>query len=272
MDWSLVLVSQGIEPVIDRSPDNGTWVLVVSAEESERATAAIRAYEKENATIWRREIQWTGMLFDWRSAFWWFVVVLVSGAAWDLRPALTDAGIMNFRALLAGQWWRAFTAMTLHADLDHLARNASVGFLLLGLAMGFYGPGRALLAALLAGAGANAIEALFRHGSEFGLGASGMVMACLGLLAAQSLFERHYSAREWIGRGVLAAALLFVLIGLDARSDIAAHVFGLFNGFVLGIVLCLTRNLMRRIRWVDGAAALASAAIVLGAWARAIKG
>src|SRR6185295_492432 len=97
-------------------------------------------------------------------------------------------------------WWRLFTAQLLHADLLHFATNAVFGFLLLGLAMGRYGNGVALLATFLAGAGGNIVSWLVYGASFRGLGASGMVMGALGLLAAQSvaLYKQHPHAWRFI--------------------------------------------------------------------------
>jgi len=52
--------------------------------------------------------------------------------------------------------------------------------------MARFGPGQALLAALLAGAVGNAAGLALRTEHYIGLGASGMVMGGLGLLTAQS--------------------------------------------------------------------------------------
>jgi rhomboid protease GluP len=268
MEWSLVLASQDIEHAIEEG--NGTFALVLGTEDEATAAAAIRAYEQENTTVWRREVKWTGLLFDSRSAMWWVAVALWFLVA-EERPALKQAGTFASEQFKAGEWWRAFTAVTLHADLPHLALNCVTGFVLLGLAMGFYGAGRALLAAFVAGAAANATE-LFLRGEAFrSLGASGMVFGALGLLAAQSLVERHTSAREWIGRGVLAASLLLVLLGLDVRSDILAHVLGFGFGLVIGLPLCWTTGALRSRRWIDRCCVLGTVALVVLAWTLALR-
>jgi len=50
-------------------------------------------------------------------------------------PTLIEAGDMDSAKVLAGQWWRLFTAVTLHADLAHLMGNITFGVIMLGLAM-----------------------------------------------------------------------------------------------------------------------------------------
>src|SRR3954447_7936262 len=160
MDWSLVLVSQGIETVIDQhDPVNG-WGLLVAPNDEAAALAIIRQYRLENRHWpWRPQKLHKGLLFDWTSLAW---VVLVAFFFWlDSRIDLQRTGLMEAPALSHGQWWRPFTAVWLHADLAHLAANATVGLVLLGLTMGCYGTGVGLLAAYLAGAGGNFAKWLF---------------------------------------------------------------------------------------------------------------
>src|SRR5258706_9926496 len=94
---------------------------------------------------------------------------------------------MDGGAVGAGEWWRLFRAPMLHADLPHLAANVVIGLVFLGLTMAIYGPGLALLAALLAGAGGNMTGLILYDRTYLGLGASGMVMGTLGLLAVHTL-------------------------------------------------------------------------------------
>src|SRR5581483_3365473 len=124
-------------------------------------------------------------------------------------------------------------------DLAHLASNAIFGVVLLGLTMGRYGTGVGLLAAYLAGAGGNLLSWLLSTRPHLGLGASGMVMGCLGLLAVQSvsLWRRTSRAgQEFLG-GLLSGVMLFVLLGLAPGTDVMAHFGGFVSGLLLGGVL-----------------------------------
>src|SRR5204863_7159993 len=67
LDWSLVLISQGIESTVVQRPEDGAWILQLEPGEVDRAQQSITAYERENTTIWRHELKWTGLLFDARS-------------------------------------------------------------------------------------------------------------------------------------------------------------------------------------------------------------
>ena len=95
---------------------------------------AARLYEFENRRWpWRQEVFQTGVLFDWASLAW----VLLLCVFWlaDGPANLRDAGLMDSAAVSRGQWWRLFTAIWLHGDVAHLAANATIGVVLLGMAM-----------------------------------------------------------------------------------------------------------------------------------------
>src|SRR5687768_1414008 len=156
MDWSLVLVSQGIESTIERSPETQRWQLSVPRAEVQRAIQAIKLYHLENKrTAWVRELPWSGLLFDARAAVLALIIIVVFFCDETSSGAWQNAGVMSNRLVKSGEWWRLFTAMTLHGDVAHLALNATTGLLLVGLAMGAYRVGLGLLGCYLAGVGGN---------------------------------------------------------------------------------------------------------------------
>jgi membrane associated rhomboid family serine protease len=115
----------------------------------------------------------------------------------------------------------------------------TLGVVLLGLAMGRYGSGTGLLAAYLAGAAGNLAGLMIYPEPHYGLGASGMVMGGLGLLAVHSVtLLRHGAAgRKYVLRGLFAGLMLFVLFGLSPETDVVAHFGGFAAGLVLGGIL-----------------------------------
>ena len=147
---------------------------------------------------------------------------------------------MDNAAVRAGEWWRIFTAIWLHADIAHLALNVTLGAVLLGLAMGRYGAFAGLFFSYLAGAGGNLAGLVFYPPTHLGVGASGMVLGGLGMLAAQSLEVnwRNPMARSRAVKGVIAGVLLFVMSGLspEANVDVIAHAGGFVSGFLLGAI------------------------------------
>ena len=51
------------------------------------------------------------------------------------------AGAANAARILAGEWWRTATALTLHADLSHLVANVTAAALLGAAVCRTIGPG-----------------------------------------------------------------------------------------------------------------------------------
>jgi rhomboid protease GluP len=273
MDWSLVLASQGIEAVIEQPGEDGKWGLLIPAADAQKAFQTLRQYRLENREwSWRRPLPWPETRFDWLSLIWVALLVAIHWAA-NVRPVLYDAGMMASKAVHNGEWWRIFTAVTLHANVAHLAENLSIGVVLFGLAMGSYGSGIGLLAAYLAGVCGN-LTSLWLSARPFeGLGASGMVMGALGLLAAESLRPSPKTTAPLTRKlaGVAAAILLFILYGLSPGTDIAAHFGGLVGGLVLGANLVRLPQRLRSsvgINLITGAALLA---LVGGTWWLALK-
>ena len=273
MDWSLALASQGIEVAIDHQPEGLGWVLLVNPDQQQRALDTIRQYRLENRG-WRlrqRLHDW-GVSFHWGVLAWCWVLIVIHWLADAGGSRLEVAGTMSHTVRETGEWWRLVTATTLHVDVGHLAANVSTGIVVLGLAMGRYGAGWTLLATLFAGALGNLAGWMLHTTPYRGLGASGVVMGGLGLLAVQSvaLWRDPFAARRSLLTGVIAGTLLFVLFGLNPKSDVVAHTGGFVGGLLLGALLNLLPS--RRARETRADRLAGAAAIVLAAvcWALAL--
>lgn len=269
MDWSLALLSQGIESVIQRDSAGG-WELHVATADAPRARATIEQFRRENLRWpWRRKVWHGQILFDGAAVLW---VVLTGAFFLAGSPEIQEKGILDAAALAQGQWWRFFTAEVLHSDSLHFASNSVFGLLLLGFALGRYGTGVGLLAAFLAGAAGNVLSWVVHGATHRSLGASGVVMGALGLLAAQSWNSVRGHPQGWrIGLGGLAAGLmLFVLLALTPGSDVAAHLGGFAAGTILGILLALDARLAGR-SVVNLLASLLLAALVVVSWLLALR-
>ncbi len=274
MDWSLVLASQGISATILNTEE--TWSLAVDDRDFHRAQASIRQYCLENrGWRWKQKLPGSsGLIFHWGSLLW---VAGISGMYyWTMTrfPDLQRLGLMDSTLVKKGEWWRIFTAVTLHADLRHLAGNASTGALLLGLAMARYGFGVALLVAFLAGAAGNVGGLILFPDHHQSLGASGMVMGALGLLAVQSfsLWRKFRPGQNILIRAVLAATLLLILMGFSPGTDVVAHVGGFFAGAIFGFALNYAPPVILQKPAVNFAGAILLLGIVITTWRRAIIG
>jgi rhomboid protease GluP len=267
MDWSLVLISQGIQTIIHHS-DEGGWSLMVASRDLTPAVRVLRQYRLENTRWpWRQTLFDRDLLFDWGCLGW---VLLIGVFFWISENAadLRTAGMMDRLAVTTGEWWRLFTAVLLHADLGHFAANASIGLVLLGLAMGRYGTGVGLLAAFVAGVGGNVATLTLYSGEHRSLGASGMVMGCLGLLAAQSvsLWREHPRGPKYVLTGIVGGVMLFVLLGLSPGTDVMAHFGGFASGVILGVVLALVPRLTKSSAGNIFAGIVFTALVILSWW------
>jgi rhomboid protease GluP len=256
LDWSLVLLSQGIESEIGPT-EGGRWQIAVDSGEFGRAARMLRLYCLENRHRPQRTIDPPKLLFDWGNA-WFFVLLIAIFVLSQTRlPLLPEFGRMS-AAFFEGEWWRPFTAVLLHRDAAHLAMNFTIGLLFIGVAGGMFGTWRALAISYISGAGANVIGALIKGAEHRSLGASGMVMGALGLLTAFAVADFHeMNRRRWALRGVAGGILLLVLLGFDPqpRTDVLAHV----SGFLLGLFLGTATLWFQRRRLSEGVERLQSA-------------
>ncbi len=267
MEWSLVLASQGYAPVIHHEPDSDGWELLLPRAEIAGALGHLKIYRLENRHWpWQQPVLDYGLLFDWGCLGWLAVVVMfhmLSSAA----PEIKTAGRMDASLVSGGEWWRLFTATWLHGDAAHLASNVSLGVPLLGLVMGRYGTGLGFLAAVLAGAAGNLFAVVVAPHPHLSLGASGVVMSCLGLLAVQSLPEikSHKLGARYLWGGLFGGIMLFVLLGLSPGSDVTAHLGGFLAGLLLGVPLSRLGRPNRH-RGADLAAGALAALLIMVPW------
>ena len=209
------------------------------------------------------------------SALYVALLVLVAMAVvrgwW--RPDTFAIGTLDAAAVQSGQWWRAFTALTLHVDIVHLLMNLGAGAAIGYLASRQIGTGHAWLLTVLGAGVANLVEALFSMPGHQSVGASTAVFAALGLLAAHSWRTRLNGSHATLRRlaPLIAGAALLGLMGTAGEgTDILAHLFGFVAGGVLGVVVAMP-NVARRMnalpQWMSGALTLA---LIAGAWSLAL--
>ncbi len=238
-EWALVLASAGIS-------SRQVWTtagchLVVSAAEIERARSALELYYQEN-----RELSAGVVAIPEYGPTRAGVLVALSLVVFHVAirsPPFADGWIRLGRAsamrILYGDWWRAVTALTLHADITHVLSNA-VAMAIFGTALlSAVGPGLGLWLMLLAGAGGNAINAVLRGPGHNALGASTAIFGAVGVLGAIQVARRRHAGattwRTWLPIGAALALLAF--LGAGTNADVMAHLLGFVIGGALGLVL-----------------------------------
>ena len=159
-DQALVLSARGIRhQLLWRE---ARWWLAVPEAQRELASAELGEYACENVPVPRvappPKID-SGVVgvVAYLVAIWTVWLLDVNGAfGWDWR----SAGRLHVASIADGQAWHVLTALTLHADLGHIAANSLFGAVFGVFAGRCLGSGLAWAAIVLAAAVGNALNAL----------------------------------------------------------------------------------------------------------------
>lgn len=210
---------------------------------------------------------------------WWsfalYATVLILCFIWQGRSDVVARGQADAVAMVQGaQWWRAVTALTLHADVVHLVSNLVAGMGFVFFVCRFFGAGPGWLLVLLSGIAGNVLNAVVYYPeAHVSIGASTAVFGALGLLtgvgvwAAVSDPDRRLSLPRWL-IPVFGGLTLLGLFGVgDGNVDVAAHISGFLCGVVLGgLGACVQRWFISLQRWAMALGGLSLLLIVVSWW------
>jgi len=127
------------------------------------------------------------------------------------------------------------TALTLHADLAHLAGNCLIGGMVINLMSRMIGFGQCWLLLVLTGALGNLANICMRQQAHLSVGFSTSVFATIGLLTGLQLARSpSRSVRGLLLPLGAGAGLLAFLGGEGVRTDLGAHLFGFACGLACG--------------------------------------
>ena len=246
MEYALVLLAVGIRCEV--LPRDGKFALLVHARDADGALEQLRLYLHEHRAWPPRFDRRFGVHDGLVCACLYGVTILLFDILQRNQAFSLDwwgAGMTHAGLIREGEWWRAVTALALHADTVHLAGN-----LVFGLAFGFLagdllGWGLAWSGMLLAGALGNVINAFVQAPGHTSIGASTAVFATVGILAAYTWKRRRAQINRWVPLGGGIALLAF--LGMSGeRTDIFAHFAGFGSGCLFGLVFGVleTRSLL----------------------------
>lgn len=161
----------------------------------------------------------------------------------QLQHPLVEDQYMNssIEVIGEGEWYRSFTALFLHSDMEHLAGNAVFGFIFGILVANSFGPLRGWGLIFLSGFLGNVLNAWLNFPDPFrSLGASTAVFGALGLLVGTGLEvswrERSFRKGVRAFTPLLAGLVIFGLNGIGGPGiDNMAHVTGMLFGVLLGL-------------------------------------
>lgn len=170
-------------------------------------------------------------------------IIMVSGGVSFFNPSMPDLvrwGALLKPAVLGGEWWRIFTSMFMHSGIIHLLYNMiALGFI--GLFMevelskveylSFY-----LITGIVA-----ALVSLGFNDNSVAVGASGAIMGMYGvgismILAKDKNKNKKREIKNFMILGILAIIIPTLLMGFVTNADNAAHIGGLFCGFILSSI------------------------------------
>lgn len=250
-EHGLVVLAMGLPYWLGETPEG--FRLFVAPEAAEAARGQLAMFDRENAG-WPpprvREAEPAGAAGRFAAGLFvascWALAEFAAYAAQGRSPELVEAGALDARAVFAdGEWWRAATALFLHADAGHLVSNLAGGVFLFATVFALFGRVRgAALLALAATAGNLAAAAIHFPGGYRSIGASTAVFAGLGLLTGRAVRRMASRSAGAVGRRAgwrtmfvpLAAGL--TVLGLfgagDARVDVLAHATGFAAGLLAG--------------------------------------
>ncbi|TWT81102.1 Rhomboid protease GluP [Planctomycetes bacterium CA13] len=256
---------------------DGQWHLIVPQDNADAAIAEIEAYQRDNAgeaNTEDRRVPIFGGAFVGVVAYIGILVSIAvvswspeSGALW------MSAGDMDAGDVMRGQWWRTFTALTLHADLAHLLSNFVFGSVFGFMVGRILGGGVAWLTIVVSGALGNFFNALIREPEHSSIGASTAVFAALGMMVAHALRPRSAMPpkpmRRW--SPLVGGVLMLAFTGLGGeRTDVGAHVAGFIAGTMLGYLACRMPDRVLANARVQAVSGVVAATLVVVAWTIAI--
>jgi rhomboid protease GluP len=233
-DWALVLEAAAIRHRVDEH--DGHFSLVIDEADVGAATQALAGFDEEGAP----EQQPPAPDLGWSSlgvlcAIGLMAMFLVSGPR-DRGSVWFTAGSASAELIMHGAWWRAVTALTLHADWLHLASNALAGLVFMSAVGRWLGGGLGGILILLTATAGNFLTAVRHRAHHDSIGASTATFAALGLIAglqvARRLQLRTRPGYFWVPIG--AGLGIFAMLGVAAGTDYWAHLLGLGSGIVFG--------------------------------------
>ena len=273
-DLTFLLDAIGI-PYERRTTVSGTS-LWVAPEHHARASHELRAYLRENRRPAPPPVTWPRHPHAIYGVFAYalvLVAVTLAALSHAFDKGWTSSGVLDAGFLARGEWWRVFTALTLHADVLHLMSNLAFGALFGYPAARLFGPGVAWLLILVGGGFAYGVDALLHPPQHYLLGASTAVFTALGLIASYGWRRHMRDWTPWIRNTspLLAGVALLAFTGTGGENtDILAHFAGFAVGAGIG-ALCARLPMPAPGRaGVQWAAGLASIAILALSWVLAL--
>lgn len=272
-EYAILLISLSIDNKVVFH--DGVWNIEVRSEDLEKAVAEINSYES-NGRIERPENRFDHIRFQ-RLNYLYFFSFLLALAAFHAfvyslpELSLIRAGRSSASAITDGHFYRAVTALTLHADLKHLLSNIFFGGIAVFSLATLTGTGYSWLMFLLSGFFGNVLNAYFYGSAHNSIGASTAVFGVVGVLAGLQFFSKFREKKTYAWIPFAAALGLLAMLGSSEKTDIMAHLFGFVSGIPLGFLTGLVFSKIKIPgRFSQFLIFLATCAVFILSWMKAL--
>lgn len=280
-DWSLALRARGIPHRPLRA--GARWRILVPVARLDDAVQELTAYLEEQPVgppepeprpgPLSPAVQTSVAVVALAAAFTAFIAAPHPGLG--LYPdTWQELGQADSARILGGQWWRAVTALTLHADAAHFVGNAAFGGLFTALLGRAVGAGTAWGLFVACGLAGNLLNAWFHGPGHLSVGASTAVFGVVGAMGAAAMAAHRRPDLLRAVAPVAAGLGILAMLGTEGeRTDLGAHLFGFLAGLPLGWLAGKRAARPGPERTPPGRwAGLGGLALVAAAWGLALAG
>jgi len=242
LEWMAVISSLGGDYFTEYT--EGSWIIFVPVEQYSFFDRQIAEYESERAIFEKNQescschtkVEHDTSYSALHVSLILFFIHLISGPS-GMNGPLINVGLLSIREVFNGEWWRPITALTLHGDIGHLLSNCM--FLIVFIPHICYRLGATItwMLILASGIAGNITTCFFYDSPHRSLGASTSVFAALGILAGLAVIVKLRERQTKLAyKAFIAGVAMLAITGLNPDTDILAHIFGFFYGFIFAAV------------------------------------
>ena len=275
-EWSTTLSAIGIPHRVDGHA--GDWLITVPADRAAEARETIDKYETENrdwppVTVPAPPAPRTTVM-PW-DALWGpglMLLFYVWLGPYDSGDALLRAAASNSEQILAGEWWRVITALTLHSDFTHFAGNAVFLFIFAQAVCRIMDSGLGWFLILATGIAGNTAVACLADQLHVAVGDSTASFGAIGILSMHMAVENYRGTRIWRSLWsrtwipICAGLALLGILGTSPGSDLLAHGLGFLFGLLFALPVAIFGSRWLPF-WAQRLLELISLLLVFTAWA-----
>ena len=169
------------------------------------------------------------------------VLVFLFGIIIGEEVIYNKGAMATYKVLMDGEFYRIFTAIFIHAGIEHLVNNMLMLISVGAIVEQYTGHGFYIIMYLISGIAGNLLSMAYeiRHNLNWvSVGASGAIMGVVGFLVIWLVVNRRMfkKNKNLIIRLGLLGLFIVQACFFQAGANTQAHLGGLLTGVVLGII------------------------------------